>query len=113
MPVDPKDYTYLWKDRIVSHPDILGGKPIIKGTRLSVEFVTDEMRRIGVSEDSFLKEFSHIERADLVASLEYAATGANLSPFQRADLDRRMDEEEERNRKKWLAQWNQNNAPSG
>ena len=40
MGVDPKEYTYLWKDRIErGHPAILGGKPIIKGTRLSVEFV--------------------------------------------------------------------------
>lgn len=113
MPVDPKEYKYLWKDRIVSHPDILGGKPIIKGTRLSVEFVTDEMRRIGVSEDSFLKEFSHIVRDDLLACLEYAASGANLSPFNRADLDNRMDEEDELNRKKWLTDWKKNNAPIG
>ena len=113
MTVDPKEYTYLWKNRIVSHPDILGGKPIIKGTRLSVEFVTDEMRRVGVTEDSFLKQFSHIEREDLSACLEYAATGVNLSPILSADLDHRMDEEDERNRRKWLAEWKKKNAPPG
>ena len=45
MAVNPEEYTYLWKDRIVSHPEILGGKPIVKGTRLSVEFVTDRLYR--------------------------------------------------------------------
>ena len=28
-----------WRDYIVCDPDILGGKPVLKGTRLSVEFV--------------------------------------------------------------------------
>ena len=54
MPIDPKEYTYLWKDRIVSHPEILGGKPIIKDTRLSVEFVTDMLRVVDVTEGWFL-----------------------------------------------------------
>ena len=113
MGIDPKEYTYLWKDRIVSHPEILGGKPIIKGTRLSVEFVADEMRRVGVTEDSFLREFSHIDREDIYACLEYASTGSKLSIPNRADLDRRMDEEDERKRNQWLAEWKKKNAPAG
>jgi uncharacterized protein (DUF433 family) len=28
-----------WRDRIVAHPDLLVGKPVIKGTRISVELV--------------------------------------------------------------------------
>ncbi len=28
-------------DRIVSDPDILGGKPIVRGTRISVEFILE------------------------------------------------------------------------
>ena len=35
----------LWQDRIVKDPQILGGKPIVKGTRLSVEFITNELER--------------------------------------------------------------------
>ncbi len=30
-----------WKDRIVIDPHILVGKPIVKGTRLAVEFIVD------------------------------------------------------------------------
>ena len=108
MGVDPKEYTYLWKDRIVSHPEILGGKPIIKGTRLSVEFVSDEMRRVGVTEDSFLREFSHIDREDIYACLEYAATGAKLSDFSWTEYEHCLDIEEERKKEKWLADWKAN-----
>jgi uncharacterized protein (DUF433 family) len=30
-----------WQERIVTDPDVLVGKPVIKGTRLAVEFVID------------------------------------------------------------------------
>ena len=30
-----------WRHRIVAHPDVLVGKPVIKGTRISVELVMD------------------------------------------------------------------------
>ena len=30
-----------WQERIVINPDILLGKPVVKGTRLSVEFIID------------------------------------------------------------------------
>lgn len=30
-----------WQDRIVKNPQILAGKPVIKGTRISVELITD------------------------------------------------------------------------
>ena len=35
----------LWQDRIIKDPLILGGKPIVKWTRLSVEFITSELER--------------------------------------------------------------------
>jgi len=30
-----------WKGRIVVDPEILAGKPVVKGTRLAVEFIID------------------------------------------------------------------------
>ncbi len=36
-----------WKDRIVLDPAILSGKPVVKGTRLAVEFIIDLGRRAG------------------------------------------------------------------
>lgn len=32
-----------WRDHIVSDPEILVGTPVVKGTRLSVEFVLDRL----------------------------------------------------------------------
>ena len=113
MPVDPKDYTYLWKDRIVSHPGILGGKPIIKGTRLSVEFVIDWLSGGYVTEDQFLEEYTHVTREDLFACLEYASTGAKLSNITWAELDQWMNEQEAQRKRKWLEGWAERNAISG
>jgi uncharacterized protein (DUF433 family) len=36
-----------WQDRIIIDPDILVGKPIVRGTRISVEFVIDLLGRAG------------------------------------------------------------------
>lgn len=113
MPIDPKDYTYLWKDRIVSHPEILRGKPIIKGTRLSVEFVTDRVCSVHTTMEGFLKEYAQITQEDVHACLEYAATGAKLSNFTRANYDQWMDEEEEKRKREWLANWEEKNASAG
>jgi uncharacterized protein (DUF433 family) len=58
--------------RIIANKNILGGKPIIKGTRLSVEFVL-ELLASGVSEDEILQDYPHMTRDDIHACLEYAA----------------------------------------
>ena len=73
-----QERAYPWEDRIVCNPDILGGKPIIKGTRLSVEFVTDTLCGGGITEEWFLEEHHNITREDVYACFEYAATGAKL-----------------------------------
>ncbi len=31
----------IWQERIVLNPEILVGKPVVKGTRLAVEFIID------------------------------------------------------------------------
>jgi uncharacterized protein (DUF433 family) len=58
--------------RIVSDPSILGGKPIIEGTRISVEFIL-ECLASGMSEAALLSEYSHLQKADIQACLKYAA----------------------------------------
>jgi uncharacterized protein (DUF433 family) len=58
--------------RIVTNPGILGGKPIIKGTRLSVEFIL-ELFASGMTKAEILGDYSHIKEEDLTAVLEYAA----------------------------------------
>ncbi len=49
-------------DRITANPHILGGKPTIRGTRLSVEFILD-LFAFGMSEAEILEDYSHITAA--------------------------------------------------
>ncbi len=57
---------------ITVDPEILGGKPIIKGTRISVEFIL-ELLGSGVSEDELLRDYPHLSSEDIRACLNYAA----------------------------------------
>ena len=58
--------------RITFNPNILGGKPIIKGTRISVDFIL-ELLSSGMSTDEILKEYKHLKREDILDALDYAA----------------------------------------
>ena len=59
-------------DRITAHSKILGGKPIIRGTRLSVEFILDLLAS-DVSEEEILEDYPHVTKDDIHACLRYAA----------------------------------------
>ncbi len=62
-----------WQDRIVIDPSILVGKPTVKGTRLSVEFVVDLLARGWTTED-VLREYDHLTAEDVQACLAYASS---------------------------------------
>jgi uncharacterized protein (DUF433 family) len=57
--------------RIVPDPNVLSGKPVIRGTRLSVEFIICLMAD-GWSEADVLSNYPGITHADIVACLGYA-----------------------------------------
>lgn len=59
-----------WRDRITIDPESLVGKPIIKGTRISVEFVVDLLGR-GWTFEQILHEYDHLQREDLQACLAH------------------------------------------
>ena len=61
-----------WQDRIVSDPDILLGKPTIKGTRISVELLLDRLAD-GWSMEDILTSYPHITREDVLAALAFVA----------------------------------------
>lgn len=58
-------------DRIIANPDVLGGKPLIRGTRMSVEFIVGLLAQ-GWSVQDVLQEYDHITREDVQACLNYA-----------------------------------------
>lgn len=59
-------------DRIVSNAAILGGKPIIRGTRISVELILEWMAS-GATRDDILRKHPHLEAPDVEQALGYAA----------------------------------------
>jgi uncharacterized protein (DUF433 family) len=59
-------------ERIVVDPEVLAGKPVIRGTRLAVEFVL-ELLAAGQSEDDLLKYYPGLTREDILACLSYAS----------------------------------------
>lgn len=61
-----------WKDHIVVNPEILVGKPIIKGTRISVELLLDRFAD-GWSYDDVLEAYPHLTREQVQAALAFAA----------------------------------------
>ena len=61
-----------WQERIVVDPKVLVGKPIIKGTRISVEFVIDLLGR-GWTVEQILREYDHLSAEDVQACLAYAS----------------------------------------
>lgn len=61
-----------WQSRIVLDPAVLVGKPVIKGTRISVEFVVDLLAR-GWTVEQVLKEYDHLTLEDIQACLAYAS----------------------------------------
>ena len=61
-----------WKDRIVMDPKILVGKPVIKGTRLAVEFIID-LLAAGWSGEELLRNYPGLTEEDIKACLAYAS----------------------------------------
>jgi uncharacterized protein (DUF433 family) len=61
-----------WRDRIKADPAILVGKPCIKGTRMSVEYIL-ELLAHGWSFDAILESWDHITEADIRACIAYGA----------------------------------------
>ena len=59
-------------ERIVLNPQILGGKPVIRGTRISVQFIL-ELLSAGMDVQEILDEYPHLTRSDIRAAIRYAA----------------------------------------
>ncbi len=60
------------EDLIVSDPQILGGKPCVCGTRLSVEFLL-ELAGSGAIQEQILTQYPQLTPAGLAAAFRYAA----------------------------------------
>ena len=61
-----------WQERIVIDPEILVGKPVIKGTRLAVEFIIDLLAQ-GWTEEEILRSYPGLMHEEIRACLQYAS----------------------------------------
>ena len=82
----------LYEERITCNSKILAGKPTVKGTRLSVELITNLLES-GSTVDDIMQDYPHINEEDIEACRQYKATGAKLSNVTWEDLDAIMDGE--------------------
>jgi uncharacterized protein (DUF433 family) len=69
--------------RITRDPKVLVGKPVIKGTRISVEFVL-ELLAAEWSEADIFRNYPHLTREDILACLTYAHDLVHESAFSSA-----------------------------
>jgi uncharacterized protein (DUF433 family) len=60
------------EDQIVANPEILDGKPCVRGTRLSVEFLL-ELAASGVTQQQILSDCPQLTPDGLAAAFRYAA----------------------------------------
>ena len=61
-----------WTDRISSNVDICHGKPCIRGTRVMVSVILDNLAD-NVDEETILQNYPSLERDDIKAAIGYAA----------------------------------------
>ena len=60
-----------WRDRISIDPQVLVGKPVVKGTRLAVEFILDLLSK-GWTREQILANYPGLALEDILACLAYA-----------------------------------------
>ena len=69
------------KDRLLSriehNPNIMLGKPVVKGTRLPVEVILEKLA-YGETDEEILEEYPFLKKEDIKASLLYAAKTLSL-----------------------------------
>jgi uncharacterized protein (DUF433 family) len=62
----------LQLDRIIHNAEVMGGKPCIKGTRVTVGMIVSQLGA-GRSLEDLLADYPYLEREDLMQALRYAA----------------------------------------
>ena len=61
-----------YKDRIASDPDIMLGKPVIKGTRITIELILRKLSE-GMVIEELLEAYPNLTKEDIFAALSYSA----------------------------------------
>lgn len=62
----------IWTDRVASEPGIMLGKPVIRGTRITVETILKKLGS-GMTYEEILRDYPHLTLVDIHAAIAYAA----------------------------------------
>ncbi len=75
-----------WEDRVAVDPKVLVGKPVIKGTRLAVEFIIELLAQ-GWAHEQILANYPALTADDIQACLAYASARLQAERVYPIDSD--------------------------
>ena len=64
-------HNHQYHTRIIADPQVLVGKPVVKGTRIPVELILKLLAQ-GIPTEEILQEYPRLAREDVLAAIEYA-----------------------------------------
>ena len=64
--------TQSYRERITVDPDVMLGKPVIKGTRITIELILKKLSE-GMTVEDLLAAYPHLTKDDVLAALSYSA----------------------------------------
>jgi len=67
-------------ERIAMHPKVMTGKPVIKGTRLTVEFILNLMAH-GATDQEIIGEYKGLKKEDIQACILFASKALENTVF--------------------------------
>jgi uncharacterized protein (DUF433 family) len=76
-----------WHDRITGDPQVLGGKPVIRGTRLAVEYLLDLLSG-GWTVEDILQNWPGLTSEDICAVMAYARDAVHADRLDSARAGR-------------------------
>lgn len=72
-------------DRITRNPKVMGGKPCVRGMRVTVGMIVGQIGA-GASIEEVLSDFPYLEREDILQAIRYAGALAEDREVELSDL---------------------------
>ncbi len=77
-------------DRITVDPKVMVGKPVIKGTRLTIEYVLNLLAH-GATIEEVISEYDGLTRQDIQACILFASKSLESTTFMPLTMDKAVD----------------------
>ncbi len=75
------------RPKIISDPKILAGKPVIAGTRISVELIMNFLGA-GMSVNDIIKEYKELKKSEVLAAIDYAKKLVKKVDLNRSEFEK-------------------------